>query len=314
MKILISIVLVFVIFATPVSATRPPAAIFYSYAEIVPDDGVTYMEDRFLMFPFEYITKEEDIIIGIVQSVHEQYTRNTEKDVMNKFSRIQIEQVISGDFQNGDIITIIEWGDGRNYIHRDLIASGGYLSEGDRVMLFINDIGNRLAEANDIEYLLPIYNFHYYQGRIWLTEDGEIDVVRNAYFESLLWYDRFLKSYGWEEIQKELEAAQRGEAVPHETLEEFINRVEAELFEAWDEYLDRMWAELYENGEDFLNDGDLYESVSQETDDSVDVISADVPTEKSNTTRNIIIIASLVVVLGVFVVVFVRKRKNRKYS
>ncbi|MDR2559831.1 MAG: hypothetical protein LBC86_09895, partial [Oscillospiraceae bacterium] len=86
------------------------------------------------------------------------------------------------------------------------------------------------------EHLLPIYGFSSHQGRIWLDENGEIDLERNAYpyspviqrdeeitpaiaisDERIFVIDSYIDSDG-------VSRAKRGE-----TLQEFIGRIEAVL-------------------------------------------------------------------------------------
>jgi len=185
----------------------------------------------------------DGVIIGTVRSIQVETIidhENQSNGIDTSFVEVQIEQVAYGDFQKEDVIVVWERGNGTTYIDTARMESGGHLKIGDKVLLFLiksNDFENEVIRSNSLEYLLPIYSFHTFQGRVWLTTDGEIDFERNEYVFSPVIQgktDELGLYTGVAFTDDELSSinsnsASRGER--GETLEEFIGRIEAILTE-----------------------------------------------------------------------------------
>jgi len=202
----------------------------------ITDDEITYVDTSRAMFSFEVeVEKCEEIIIGTVQSTQE-VTMIMEGDWLHfaSLSNIEVIEVISGNAQVGDIIPVWESGNGRTEIYRDIIKTGGYLEASDKCLLLLHiyDENSSVSEdlrRNNLEHLIPSYTFHPYHGRIWLDENGEIDLERNAYQFSFVIQDESEMMYSSSEgrttdSQEGTRTARQGE-----TLDEFIGRIEAAL-------------------------------------------------------------------------------------
>jgi hypothetical protein len=211
---------------------------FVSVDEII-DDTVTYIHSSYLFVPYDYLAMESDgIIIGTVKSVQEYLLVYGESDLLSMVINninIQVERVISGDYKVGDIIKTGETGNGRTFICSITLNTGGYLQLGDKVLLIMKEIPDHSEEFlknNGLEYLLPMYGFHPYQGRIWLTADGEIDAERNAYRSSPIKQSQTETVSSVSENERAISAVSAFDNAlteQTETLEEFIGRIEAVL-------------------------------------------------------------------------------------
>ncbi len=141
--------------------------------------------------------KNSNPIIQIRENAEEKYEAHT-------LHEVEIEKVIFGNVKTGDTVYVLE--DGDNHIRINHVYSdkqfGGYIQTGDYVILFLNQIeeefkyvvqgdatyvesnsqqqGKYIVEAaSDIITLKTYYSTHPLQGRIWLTEDKQIDQERN---------------------------------------------------------------------------------------------------------------------------------------
>ncbi len=177
----------------------------------------------------ELLQNQSDaVIVGKVKnstpviSIYENSNRKYEPSMLNE---VEVVEVISGNLKKGDIVTVHELGDGSVFIYRSYEQFGGYLKTGDYVILFLNkseDEHNYVVQgektyrenhdtyvieaASEVKTLKTLYSVHPCQGRIWLTEDKQIDQERN---EGLL---------NW--VGRKTEVIK-----PDETYEEFVTRL-----------------------------------------------------------------------------------------
>ena len=153
----------------------------------------------------------DNIIVGKVKnsnpiiSIYENRDEKYEADTLHE---VEVEEVIFGKVKTGDTVYVLEDGDNHlriNYVYFDK-QFNGYIQTGDYVILFLNQIeeefkyvvqgeatyvegnvesnfrekGKYIVEAaSDIITLKTYYSTHPLQGRIWLTEDKQIDQERN---------------------------------------------------------------------------------------------------------------------------------------
>jgi len=200
------------------------------------DEEITYINPSLMWFTFEkqieFIT--DGIVIGTVFSVNEEIVYDLETNEMfpSNFIQFNIEQVISGDFHEQSIINIFENGNGKTYVYSPTMKTGGYLKMNDKVLLFLvraDEYSEESIRFSDLHHLTPAYMFHPYHGRIWLDENGEIDLEKNAFEGSFVIQDESEMMYSSSEgrttgSQEGTRTSRQGE-----TLDEFIGRIEAAL-------------------------------------------------------------------------------------
>ncbi|MCL2019872.1 MAG: hypothetical protein FWG70_08965 [Oscillospiraceae bacterium] len=197
------------------------------------ENEVIYFDGSVFIYDFKYFANQErDIVIGVVQSVEVITAVDRDNADLVSFSKIQVEEVISGDLKKGEHIFVPEHGNGIDYVFSPTIQSGGYLKKGDEVMLFLHKTErseDEIIKTTNFGNYLPLYTFHPLQGRIWLDENGEIDLERNAYQFSFVIQEESEMMYSSSEgrttdSQEGTRTARQGE-----TLDEFIGRIEAAL-------------------------------------------------------------------------------------
>lgn len=162
--------------------------------------------------------KSSTPILTITEDEHRPYEAYT-------LSEIEVEEVIVGDLKKGDTIYVNEFGDGEVFICYKTEKFGGNINEGDYLILILNRNpyeleylvqGKKTYREKDYTYIIKsagglkkisnCYSTPACQGRIWLTEDKQIDPERN---QALL---------EWTGLR--IEVIRKGE-----TYEEFVSRI-----------------------------------------------------------------------------------------
>ena len=224
MKKIIAILLL-IVFVFSLSGCSPQT--YTIQAQEVSDRVATFTLNELLQ------NQSDTVIVGKVKnstpviSIYENSNRKYEPSMLNE---VEVVEVISGNLKKGDIVTVHELGDGSVFIYRSYEQFGGYLKKDDYAILLLrkgtesehnyvvqgektyreNDCTYVIEAASEVKALKTYYTTHRCQGRIWLTEDKQIDQERN---EGLLGFSLFHKD-------------QYGEVIkPGETYEDFVARL-----------------------------------------------------------------------------------------
>lgn len=127
----------------------------------------------------QLLNKAKIIIVGKVLETkieNLKAAKNSEIKMELTISKIEIQDVLKGQVNKGDIIEVAQLGDGINKIYESVEKTGGFFKRNDKILLFLerddkaNSDFKEMYSGREMPYLV----FNSYQGQFKVDENENI--------------------------------------------------------------------------------------------------------------------------------------------
>ena len=178
----------------------------------IPDTPHTVHVDNMMFTEEQLIKYYPHLIQGTVTKVKrialpDSLSDDPHAKGIDTLTYVRVEKTLNGNIPENKTIIVFLNGDGENYYSSDVDDSGGYFSEGDKVLLFLlehtEDWITYYKKGNPKQYrkdkMVP-YHCNVEQARFWLDEEGNILHDRNPFgytlFQDCATVDELVEKYG----------------------------------------------------------------------------------------------------------------------